>query len=189
MGSPVERRIFARYKGGRGELMRDLNCQRLRIFDQIPVELHAICRLAIARFQLGEMSLHGPSHWLNVFKHATALAGQAKGADLHSCQLFSLLHDCERRDEGTDADHGPRAATYSAELHRQGILNISVSQLTLLCDACTGHTTGRTSTDPTVGVCWDADRLDLPRVGIAVSRKYLSTAAARSMIGWTEPSV
>jgi hypothetical protein len=35
--------------------------------------------------------------------------------------------------------------------------------------------------DPTVGACWDADRLDLPRVGVTVDPRLLSTAAARNL--------
>jgi uncharacterized protein len=53
--------------------------------------------------------------------------------------------------------------------------------LLVLCEACTYHADGQVSDDPTIGVCWDADRLDLPRVGIGIDRKYLSTAAARSI--------
>ncbi len=40
------------------------------------------------------------------------------------------------------------------------------------------HTFGLCSDDPTVGVCWDADRLHLPRVGTTVDPELISTAAA-----------
>ena len=53
-------------------------------------------------------------------------------------------------------------------------------RLGLLCRACAGHADGLTSAEPTVGVCWDADRLNLWRVRVAPSRGLLSTAAARS---------
>ena len=36
----------------------------------------------------------------------------------------------------------------------------------LLAFACEEHTNGGIGPDPTVGVCWDADRLNLWRVGI-----------------------
>lgn len=32
--------------------------------------------------------------------------------------------------------------------------------------ACRDHEFGRTSSDPTIGSCWDANRLDLDRVGV-----------------------
>jgi hypothetical protein len=44
-------------------------------------------------------------------------------------------------------------------------------------EQCPRH---RHSADPTIGACWDADRLNLWRVGVAPARRLLSTAAARS---------
>ena len=41
---------------------------------------------------------------------------------------------------------------------------------------------GETTTDPTIGCCWDADRLDLGRVGIEPEAEYQSTVAAREMV-------
>lgn len=150
--------------------------------DQAPVHLQPVLRAAMDRFQLGEMSIHGPVHWLKVFQFATTLAKQTPNADLDVCQLFALLHDCERRNEGTDPQHGPRAADYAMQLHKQGLLPMSDEQMLLLCEACTYHASGRTSGDPTLGVCWDADRLDLPRVGMTIDKKYLSTMAAKRML-------
>ncbi|MFM7531655.1 MAG: hypothetical protein ACKO5J_04035, partial [Rubrivivax sp.] len=41
------------------------------------------------------------------------------------------------------------------------------------------HSSGLTEADVTVQTCWDADRLDLGRVGIRPSPRYLCTPAAR----------
>jgi uncharacterized protein len=150
-----------------------------QFIERVPERLRTIFRLAMDRFQLGEMSLHGPSHWLRVFGHAVSLAEQTAGADAEICELFALLHDCERWNEGTDSEHGPRAAAYVRELYREGLLPIAEQKLATLCEACTHHASGRISSDPTIGVCWDADRLDLPRVGARVERRYLSTEAAK----------
>jgi uncharacterized protein len=49
----------------------------------------------------------------------------------------------------------------------------------LLALACTLHSDGHTDGDITVQTCWDADRLDLGRVGIRPSARYLCTEAAR----------
>jgi uncharacterized protein len=51
----------------------------------------------------------------------------------------------------------------------------------LLYYACEWHTHGEVSPDPTIGACWDADRLDLVRVGIIPDQSLLSTAAAQEM--------
>jgi uncharacterized protein len=49
----------------------------------------------------------------------------------------------------------------------------------LLHRACAGHTHEQTHTDITIQTCWDADRLDLGRVGITPDPKYLCTEAAK----------
>jgi uncharacterized protein len=156
---------------------------------QIPVRLRPILGAAMDGFQLSYMSLrgptdslHGPAHWLRVFHHATSLARQTGGTDLEVCELFALLHDCQRWNDGIDEEHGARASEYAKGLHRSGRLQITQTQLEVLCEACGDHTSGLVSTDPTIGVCWDADRLDLPRVGARVEKKYLSTAAAKGML-------
>jgi uncharacterized protein len=39
-----------------------------------------------------------------------------------------------------------------------------------------------TSEVPTIGVCWDADRLDLTRVGIMPDPEFFSTAAGKEAV-------
>ena len=48
----------------------------------------------------------------------------------------------------------------------------------ILVNACEQHTDGTTTRDPEIGCCWDADRLNLWRVGIRPSSRYLSTGTA-----------
>jgi uncharacterized protein len=52
----------------------------------------------------------------------------------------------------------------------------------LLVRAIHVHTGGQVENDPTIGTCWDADRLDLPRVGKTVNGAYLSTQAALEQV-------
>jgi len=151
--------------------------------NRVPPPFQSVLQLAMERFQLGDMSIHGPAHWLKVFHNATMLADGTPGADLIVVQLFALLHDCERQNESFDPGHGPRAAARARQMHAIGRLPISVQQLYLLCDAASAHADGLISSDPTIGVCWDADRLDLPRAGIAVDARFLSTWAAKRTVG------
>ena len=161
----------------------------IRFVGQVPDRLHPVLEAAIERFRLGYMSLrgpahslHGPEHWLRVICHATSLAEQTTGADLHVCQLFSLLHDCERWNDGIDPDHGARAAAHITALRDTILADLSEEQCAKLCEACRYHASGLVSADPTIGVCWDADRLDLPRVGARVDPRFLSTVAAKRMV-------
>jgi uncharacterized protein len=51
----------------------------------------------------------------------------------------------------------------------------------LLHYACTWHTHSQLSDNPTIGTCWDADRLDLGRVGVEPSPEYMSTEFGREI--------
>jgi uncharacterized protein len=151
--------------------------------------LQLVLETATARFRLGysslrgpEHSMHGPAHWLRVMQHATSLAEQTAGADLEVCQLFALLHDCERWNDGIDSDHGTRAAAHVRMIRETILRDLSEAQYSKLCDACAHHASGTVSADPTIGACWDADRLDLPRIGAKVDPKYLSTSAAKQRV-------
>jgi uncharacterized protein len=53
-----------------------------------------------------------------------------------------------------------------------------------LFEACRLHTDGLTAGDRTLLACWDADRLDLGRVGITPEPHRLGTKAARKLLAW-----
>ena len=123
-------------------------------------------------------AIHGPGHWERVHENAEYLAKHA-GGDLLVCSLFAYLHDCCRESDGADPDHGARAATFAESL-RGTVLEIDDERFELLRFACQHHEKGMLSDDPTIGSCWDADRLDLGRVGRKPNRKFLSTERAKT---------
>ena len=124
--------------------------------------------------------VHGREHWNVVARVGVELAARTPGADVGVILLFALAHDTRRRHDDHDPDHGRRAAAAARALAEAGVLDLAPGRLELLCRACAGHADGLTSADPTIGACWDADRLNLWRVGLAPARRLLSTAAARS---------
>jgi uncharacterized protein len=77
-----------------------------------------------------------------------------------------------RRHDGDDPDHGSRGAMLVAELRCAGLLELEDDRARLLELACRTHTDGTTSSDPTVGVCFDADRLDLGAWGSGSIRDF-----------------
>jgi uncharacterized protein len=99
--------------------------------------------------------------------------------------LFAVFHDACRHNEGYDLEHGSRGAILAAAL-RGGLYDLGDSQFRKLTVACRLHTKGRTDDDVTVQTCWDADRLDLGRVGVKPHPPYLCTEAAKTtgMIDW-----
>ena len=114
--------------------------------------------IAIQRFEMPSDGIHGLRHWERVLENARYLAKHS-GADLLVVSLFAYFHDCCRESDGADPAHGARAATFVQSL-KKGVLPITEAQLDLLCLACRDHEKGKTSTDPTIGTCWDADRLE-----------------------------
>jgi uncharacterized protein len=139
---------------------------------------------AVAAFSTSAgSSIHGPQHWQTVAVFGTILARETPGADPTIALLFGILHDCLRADDGWDKEHGRRAGALAPALN--GVLfTLNEARLATLVTSLSLHVDGLTSDDPTVGVCWDADRLHLWRIGVTPDPARLSTAAGRARIGW-----
>jgi uncharacterized protein len=123
---------------------------------------------------------HGPEHWERVAQYGLYLARHIANCDTNLVRLFAYLHDSQRYDEGRDLGHGARAAEFVSQINGR-FFSLEEADLKVLCLACRDHESGYTSTHPTIGSCWDSDRLDLDRVGINVDSSYLSTATAQEL--------
>lgn len=129
-------------------------------------------------FALPLDGIHGEAHWARVCETGLRLAGLT-GADAQIVELFAYLHDSKRADDGWDREHGQRAAELVRRLSRGARLDLPEGKLELLAYACTHHSEGLTEADVTVQTCWDADRLDLGRIGICPDVRRLCTAEAK----------
>lgn len=126
---------------------------------------------------------HGVDHWRRVAQTGGRLAALTRGADPVVVECFAVLHDSQRASNGSDPKHGERAATTARELHADGLLPISDAQLAILAWACAEHTRSGPVTDPTIGCCFDSDRLDLRRFGSRPLPIFLPTDAGRQEAG------
>jgi len=144
----------------------------------------ALLRHVRAQFRLDWQGIHGAPHWGRVLDNGLRVA-EVTGARADVVTLFAFLHDSRREDDGLDDGHGGRAAAYAREL-RGRCFDIDDAGFALLVTACTHHSDGLTRADVTVQTCWDADRLDLGRVGRRPDPRRLCTAAARdaTLIEW-----
>jgi uncharacterized protein len=133
---------------------------------------------SIGGYRLPLDGIHGSRHWLRVLENGRTLAAATPGADPALVELFALLHDSRRLDEDGDRGHGKRAAATVQDLAAQGLLDLGSARVALLAAACARHEMGEVSADPTIGCCWDADRLELARLGRRPDARLLSTAAA-----------
>lgn len=137
--------------------------------------------LIIKQFKLDIGSDHGFSHWKRVEKIGCYLVKHTQ-TDPKVVYLFSYLHDSKRENEDYDPKHGRRAGLFIKELYGKSInpLAISLGQLNQLVFACEHHSDpGAKSDDITIQTCWDADRLDLWRIGVIPDPFFLNTAIAR----------
>lgn len=138
-----------------------------------------------AQYVLDWRGIHGVEHWARVCENGLRLA-ETVDADPLVVELFALFHDACRHNDGHDPDHGPRGADLARAMRTELLDPLDETQFSRLCEACEGHTRSLTHHDVTVQVCFDADRLDLARVGKTPKPKYLSTTSAQdpSMIAW-----
>ena len=151
-----------------------------RVWMTAPAPIPDARRLLTATYASPSSPLHGAGHALEVAFAGVRLIEAGALADPSVVLAFAVLHDSQRRSEGHDPEHGARAAEVARDLHEE-VHGLTEVQLEVLCSALVDHDRGRTSIDPTIGACWDADRLTLPRVGIAPRPEYLSTTAGREL--------
>ena len=122
--------------------------------------------------------LHGLTHWQTVEKYGLYLAKYSK-ADVSVVSLFAYFHDCKRENEDYDPKHGYRGAEYAKEIRT--LIPLTDDQFDSLYKACAGHTGGLNASNNTIATCWDADRLDLGRVGILPDPDLLFTDEAKRL--------
>lgn len=130
-------------------------------------------------FRLDWHGVHGAPHWARVRRYGLYIA-QGTAADREVITLFALLHDSCREDEHSDHYHGGRAA-HLAEYLNGRCYQISSTQEQQLVHAIERHSGGHMSDDLTVQSCWDADRLDLGRLGILTSPGRLGSERAKQL--------
>ena len=143
------------------------------------VDLKRLWEIVTAQFPLGIHSIHGPRHWKRVKKNGLMLAKET-GADETIVELFSMFHDSRRENENIDDGHGARGAELAKSM--KGIyFDLPDHSFEILLEACRDHTNGKSTSNITIATCWDADRLDLPRVGIIPEPGRMGTAPGRRL--------
>jgi len=140
----------------------------------------AVMRVVREQFGLEWRGIHGVPHWARVRWNGLAMA-RVNGARLDVVELFALLHDSRRLHDGRDREHGARGADFTLQLNSE-LLRLDRPGLEMLTYAVRHHSDGLIEADVTVQTCWDADRLDLGRVGIVPRPDKLCTAQARDPV-------
>jgi uncharacterized protein len=168
-------------------------------------------RKRVLRCMHHDSYLHGEQHWRRVLHNAYFLAeaelGDLSEEDEAVIHLFSLFHDSQRFGDGDDEGHGGRGTSllvgalnipfhmrlrFRDPYGNRRNFQVEMSSVVRAVHACVYHTEALPSFldakldvpfagDTTQQICFDADRLDLPRVGTRPSPRYLFTDTARRM--------
>lgn len=122
---------------------------------------------------------HGIEHWDRVYRNGQLLAA----SDVNSLVvgLFAYLHDFCRDSDGDDLQHGPRAAAFVDDVRYELLWDVSDEEIALLKEACRFHTTSQRTGNSTIDACFDADRLDLGRVGIIPDPDKMATDRGKAL--------
>lgn len=146
-----------------------------------PIITPTLFDAVMAQYRLDADGIHGLRHWQRVERFASRIAAEEQiQSDVFS--LFALFHDACRRNDGRDPFHGPRGAELVRQFHGT-YFNLPLAELDRLCEACEGHTRETHHDDPIISICWDADRLDLTRIGIQPDPALLNRDASRKNCG------
>ncbi len=126
----------------------------------------------------GGLVLHGISHLRRVAILSGRLAN-AVGEDVESAVVMGFLHDCARRNDKNDIDHAR-----DSEVLARGLIERFYSHLDVdrICEAIAGHADGEVTSDPFTGCLWDADRMELKRIGRTIDLDLLSTKVAKRLV-------
>jgi hypothetical protein len=118
--------------------------------------------------------MHGERHWRGVAWAGLRIAELRGDLRPEVMVAFGLLHDCRRETDDWDPEHGDRAAhvaSRSAPLKRL----LGAEGRDLVAEACRLHERGRTCPEtPQIGACWDADRVNLVRLGFRLDPRYFT---------------
>lgn len=131
-------------------------------------------------YELPIRGQHGIGHWARVLENGLKLADATGGGSTGRDVVLPLSRfaTCERLLRPRAQPSGRRIRPYM----RGTLLHLNDADFEQIFEACRLHTNGLMTGDITLQVCWDADRLDLGRVGITPDPKRLCTDAARRLL-------
>jgi uncharacterized protein len=130
-------------------------------------------------FMKNEEGIHGLAHSLRAAHFAKMIAKSECPGSLDDTIIGAFLHDIGRTDDSNDRTHASRSAEIAEELLKRHWPDLNHEKILF---AIMRHGDGLISEDPIIGTIWDADRLDLSRLGIKINPELISTEKARQIL-------
>ena len=103
---------------------------------------------------------HGLTHTEQVAMFGIDLA-IAANTDILAVLLACALHDCARKNDKYDENHGPDCEPIARKFLAEHYPNVTKSTVEQIVSAVKNHTTGRNAPDMISACMWDADRIRL----------------------------
>lgn len=134
----------------------------------------------------GKSLLHGEAHWKAVALTGLFISRLTGGASMPFLYVFAMLHDMCRLNDDHDPAHGERASMLFARLVMHpgvqgfGPYEPATEDMIYALAHHVGAPHARDHANLNVGICWDADRLNLWRVGVRPDPAYLTTEVGQS---------
>lgn len=144
------------------------------------IDLKKIKSYAVSRFKLNS-EIHGMQHWERVERNGLMLSQFDPQVNKRVVVLFAYLHDCEREDDFEDEEHGLRSAEKLYDISETLLADLREEEFDLLYTAIANHNGGDEIGESTVDACFDADRLDLGRVGITLDPERMCTEKGKEI--------
>jgi len=122
---------------------------------------------------------HGLAHILRASTFAKIMAITMCPQYINEIIIGIMLHDIDRKNDSFDLSHPKRSADKAKQLIKKYWPGLAMNKIIY---AIENHHKGQVSNDPIIGIIWDADRLDLVRLGIDIDKRLLSTKIATRLI-------
>lgn len=126
---------------------------------------------------LPDSQIHGYEHARRVGLFAEMLA-RTYGADPLFAVVAAYCHDCGRLNDGEDPEHGKRSWQRCADSVSRLFTGAPLDQLRVAIEE---HPLGMTSDVPLIAALWDADRVDLMRLGYKLESRFFSDSRAMKL--------
>ena len=140
----------------------------------------ALRDFCIKRIPIWKLNIYGKSHFDNVMRNGMTLLVPL--ANKNVIIAFAYLHDVERSNDANDRSHGEKAALLVDAIKNIYLSEFTEDEISLLKEACKLHGRTHKTGNITLDICLDADRLDLPRMGIIPTPEQMATEKGAELV-------
>ena len=137
------------------------------------LQIENLRNYCLTRIPIWQLKIFGIEHFDRVAESGKLLL--VSGASPDVVAAFAYLHDIERNSNETDTKHGSKAAMLIRRIRETHLAELTNTEIDLLIQACQLHGNTHKTGNATIDICLDADRLDLPRLGIIPSPEEMAT--------------